>query len=182
MSLGTAKVNLQDVKLVSINDPVHAPVVADCAPSADWLTIPRIAYANVCCAECAGCQWQEGCNDGNGPDGRCWGDDAEGLSCFNTIHVHRDWARDPRRKAASARHLGGTNIGFADGHAQWYSAQALLAEADEGTFEMVGFAFSADEGAGCSSVEDYRIMCGGDPPPELSFLHSNSIDFYGRPN
>jgi prepilin-type processing-associated H-X9-DG protein len=182
MSIGTMKENLQDVKLASISDPVHLPVAADCPPPTTWLTIPRIAYANVCCAECAGVQWGAGCGNGEGPSGVCWGDDAAGMNCFNTIHVHRDWARDPDRKRASARHLGGTNIGFADGHAAWWSAQALLAASDEGTFERIGFNCEASGGAGGSSPEDYAKICGGTPPSDLSFLHSNSINYYGKPN
>ncbi len=183
MSIGTMKANLQDAKLVSINDPVHAPVCGDCAPSADWMTIPRVAYANVCCAECAGSQWGPGCNESaDGPPVAYCSEDSSYIDCWNTIHVHRSWASDPRRKSSSARHLGGANIGFADGHAQWYSAQALLAEADEGNFEMIGFAFSAADGAPCSSPADYRIICGGDPPPEFSYLHNNSINYFGRPN
>ncbi len=185
-SIGTMKNNLQDMKLVSVQNVTMLPVAADCPPSAQWMTIPRIAYANVCCAECAGCQWGGGCNAGDGPSGLCWGDDAAGLNCFNNIHVHRAWARDPKRKSAAARHLGGTNIGFADGHATWWSAQALLAASDDARFEGIGFicagydAVSGDP-VGGSSVADYRKACGGDPPPELSFLHSNSIDYYGKP-
>jgi prepilin-type N-terminal cleavage/methylation domain-containing protein/prepilin-type processing-associated H-X9-DG protein len=183
MSIGTMKENLQDIKLVSISDPVHLPVVADCPPPTTWLAIPRIAYANVCCADCAGAQWGPGCNESeDGPPVAYCEDDPALIDCWNTIHVHRSWARDPKRKSASARHLGGTNIGFADGHAAWWSAQALIAAADEATFERIGFICEMSTGGGGSSVEDYRAMCGGDPPPEMSFLHSNSIDFYGRPN
>ncbi len=147
------------------------------------MTIPRIAYANICCAECAGAQWGPGCNQSeDGPPVAYCSDDPVLVDCWHTIHAHRSWARDPRRKAASARHLGGTNIGFADGHARWWSAEALLAAADEGRFERIGFICTADQGAVGSSVEDYRMNCGGDPPPDMTFLHSKSIDFYGRPN
>ncbi len=183
MSIGTMKENVQDVKLVSINDPVHLPVIADATPPTTWLAIPRVAYANICCADCAGAQWGSGCTQSeDGPPIAYCSTDSALLDCWNTIHAHRTWARDPRRKAASARHLGGTNIGFADGHAAWWSAQALLAAADEARFERIGFICTADGGAGGSSVQDYRMICGGDPPPEMTFLHSNSIDFYGRPN
>jgi prepilin-type N-terminal cleavage/methylation domain-containing protein/prepilin-type processing-associated H-X9-DG protein len=183
MSIGTMKENLQDMRLVSISDPVYLPVVADSPPPTDWLSIPRIAYANVCCADCAGAQWGSGCTQSeDGPPIAYCSDDSAVLDCWNTIHVHRTWARDPRRKAASARHLAGTNIGFADGHAAWWSAQGLLAAADEGRFERIGFICEASTGGGGSSVEDYRMMCGGNPPPEMTFLHSESINFYGQPN
>jgi prepilin-type N-terminal cleavage/methylation domain-containing protein/prepilin-type processing-associated H-X9-DG protein len=180
-SIGTMKQNLQDVKLASLENVVGTPVAADCPPPTDWLTIPRIAYANVCCADCAGVQWGAGCNNGDGPDGSgCYSDDPAGMACFNTIHVHRAWARDPKRKSASARHLGGTNIGFADGHAQWYSAQALLAASDDGNIERVGFNCAADGGAGGSDPVSYGMICGGTPPSDLSFLHSKAIGFNGK--
>jgi len=182
-SIGTMKNNLQDVKLAAITDVTHLPVAADSGPSAQWMTVPRIAYANVCCAECAGCQWGEGCTESeDGPPIAYCDEDSSYIDCWNNIHVHRGWARDPKRKSASARHLGGTNIGFADGHAAWWSAQGLLAAADEGNLEMIGFAFAADAGAPCSSPADYRIVCGGDPPPEFTFLHNNSIGYTGKPN
>jgi prepilin-type processing-associated H-X9-DG protein len=179
-SIGTMKENIQDLKLVSVQDPTHMPVAADSPPTYDWLDVGRIAYANICCPTCAGAQWGDGCNSDLGPDGRCWGDDAEGLDCFNTIHAHRDWARDPRRKSASTRHLGGSNIAFADGHAAWWSAGALLAAADEGELEMIGFVCTAEGGAGGSSPEDFRIACGGEPPPGMTFLHSNAISWTGK--
>jgi prepilin-type processing-associated H-X9-DG protein len=31
-----------------------------------------------------------------------------------------------RKKYGHARHLGGSNVGFADGHAQWYNSEAIL--------------------------------------------------------
>jgi len=182
-SIGTMKQNLQDTKLANYSDAVNLMVAADCPPPQDWLAIPRIAYANVCCADCAGAQWGSGCTQSDdGPPVAYCSDDAALIDCWNNIHVHRTWARDPKRKSASARHLGGTNIGFADGHAAWWSAQALLAAADEARFEGVGFICEASGGAGGSSPADYRMICGGDPPSEMSFLHSNSVNFYGKPN
>jgi prepilin-type processing-associated H-X9-DG protein len=176
-SIGTMKENLQDVKLVALQDPVRVPVVADSPPTHDWLDIGRIAYANICCPTCAGAQWGAGCGGGDGPQADICGADPD---CFETIHAHRAWARDPDRKRASARHLGGSNIGFADGHASWWSAGSLLAAADDEELEAIGFVCSADQGGGGSSPEDYRMICGGDPPPDMSFLHSNAINWTGK--
>jgi prepilin-type N-terminal cleavage/methylation domain-containing protein/prepilin-type processing-associated H-X9-DG protein len=180
-SIGTMKENLQDVKLVELQDPVHVPVVADSPPSHDWLDVGRIAYANICCATCAGAQWGDACNESeDGPPVAYCDDDSAVVDCWNTIHAHRGWAEDPDRKRSGARHLGGSNIGWADGHASWSSAGALLAAADEGDLEMIGFVCAADGLQGGSSAEDYRIACGGDPPPEMSFLHSRAIGWDGR--
>ncbi len=174
-SIGTARDTLAEVKLTAINDPVHTIVAADSPPTYDWLSVPRIAYANTCCAECAGAQtamwgYPESEAPGWATDSACW-----------AIHAHTGWARDPNLMKASTRHLGGSNIAFADGHAQWYSAQALLAQADEGNIEMVGFSCVAVWDCGGSSPADYRLACGGDPPPTMAFTHSNAVDYYGKP-
>jgi len=34
---------------------------------------------------------------------------------------------DPGYRAKYTRHLGGSNIGFADGHAAWWNAEAFVA-------------------------------------------------------
>jgi prepilin-type N-terminal cleavage/methylation domain-containing protein/prepilin-type processing-associated H-X9-DG protein len=180
-SIGTMKENLLDVKLTAVHDATSLPVAADSPPTMDWLDIGRIAYANICCATCAGAQWGAGCNGGEGPDGTVCGDARDNPDCFNNIHAHRAWARDPNRKRASTRHLGGSNVAFADGHAAFWSAGSILAAADEGKFEVIGFVCAADGGSGGSSPADYYLACGGPAPSDMSFLHSNAIGWTGKP-
>jgi prepilin-type processing-associated H-X9-DG protein len=177
-SIGTAREDIADMKLVSVQDPTYLIVAADTPPAHDWLDIGRIAYANICCATCAGAQWGAGCGNGDGPQADICGADPD---CFNNLHAHRAWARDPNLRKGSTRHLGGSNLAFGDGHAAFWSAGALLAAADEGRFERTGFVCSAYEGFGGSSAADYRIACGGEPPSDMSFLHSNAINYYGDP-
>jgi prepilin-type N-terminal cleavage/methylation domain-containing protein/prepilin-type processing-associated H-X9-DG protein len=176
-SIGTMKELLQDAKLVSFQDVAHLPVAADSPPTMDWLDVGRIAYANICCPTCAGAQWGAGCNGGNGPQADICGVDPD---CFSNVHAHRAWARDPNLRKGSTRHLGGSNVAFADGHAQFWSAGAILAAADAGDLEGIGFVCAADSEGGGSSPADYFIACGEPAPPDMSFLHSNSIGFYGK--
>ena len=56
------------------------------------------------------CSWSADCSAGQGEYGIMWLTDA-----------------GYRRKFT--RHLGGSNIGFLDGHAKWYKAEAILAQA-----------------------------------------------------
>jgi len=180
-SIGTMKENLQDMKLVSFQNVARLPVAADSPPTMDWLDVGRIAYASICCATCAGAQWGPDCTQSaDGPPVAYCSDDSSEIDCWNTIHAHRGWANDPKRKSASARHLGGGNIAFADGHAQWWSAGGLLAAADAGELEGIGFVCTAETGAGGSSPEDFRIACGDDPPASMSFLHNNAIGWNGK--
>ena len=37
-----------------------------------------------------------------------------------------EWASDATFRAKYTRHMGGSNIGFADGHAKWFDAEAIL--------------------------------------------------------
>jgi prepilin-type processing-associated H-X9-DG protein len=66
-------------------------------------------------------------------------------------------------KQASTRHLGGSNLGFLDGHATWLAAQRILTMAKDKDLDGI-----AQWCAG-ASLEDYQKAC-GDPPPGAEFL------------
>ena len=53
--------------------------------------------------------------------------DWEYCSFSQECGAHPEIKTDPELFRRSARHLGGTNIGFADGHAAWFSARQILA-------------------------------------------------------
>ncbi|MCJ7823209.1 MAG: hypothetical protein MUQ26_09080 [Armatimonadetes bacterium] len=44
---------------------------------------------------------------------------------------------DPDLARSRARHLGGVNLGFLDGHAAWASSRALIANVADGTWEGI---------------------------------------------
>ena len=46
-------------------------------------------------------------------------------TCGLDVHARDEWFGDPGYRAKYARHMGGANLGFADGHASWWAAQAL---------------------------------------------------------
>jgi prepilin-type processing-associated H-X9-DG protein len=46
--------------------------------------------------------------------------------CFLEWHTSRAKLRDKELMKPGMRHLGGSNIGFADGHAAWWNADRLL--------------------------------------------------------
>jgi prepilin-type processing-associated H-X9-DG protein len=48
---------------------------------------------------------------------------------------------DPSLRRPYARHLGGVNLGFLDGHAAWWHSERLLAKISEGKGDdMMGLA------------------------------------------
>ncbi len=149
---------------MSFNDVAHVPVVADGGLKAGFISPATMAYPDVCCPECAGVAgagaWPDWISTGC-PDGSY----CEECSSLKATVLFRDqgpyqWKRD------SVRHLGGSNIGWADGHATWVAAARLCAMTDEGDVEGVGLICDG------TSLESYRANC-GDPLPGMEFLFTN---------
>ena len=162
-SIGTPEYWVAGKKLVSVKDPVNHVIVgpSGVAPlevASGWGVM---AYPDICCAECSGILGLAWYGDTACPDGSYC--DPE---CF-ALHAHYDWASDGDKKRASARHLGGVNLGFLDGHAAWILSERLLAKAGEGDYEW------PDTTTWCvptkrSQYEDY---CGSPPDPRMIFLY-----------
>ncbi len=110
--IGTSD-RLMDQTLSSVNDPAH---YVACADSTSWgarFVSPGQILYQVCHLAC-GADWNE-CPEVSG-----------------CSYPEEDVARfvgDTIYRARFTRHLGGSNLGFADGHAQWISAEAVLAQA-----------------------------------------------------
>ena len=119
MTLGTAPRWAIDAKMGSLDDPVKYPIVYDAghavvgADRTSW-----IAYPDSCRLDgVAACDW-------------CGGD-WENCSWAIPCSVEKGeprYATDVqfRKDNVAQRHLGGSNIGFADGHAKWFTAEAIL--------------------------------------------------------
>ena len=111
-----------ELKIAQIDDPVWFVVCADGAGEI-WMAslvampdacrtgcgpYPAVADDNCCSAWWAECPWTEAC----GPD---W-------TMKDTFFQNPEWWKP------FTRHLGGSNIGFADGHAAWASAGRIVAD------------------------------------------------------
>jgi len=100
------------VKLAEVEDPVWHVIVADANACHYMMGPPGIAYPEMCAAGGCGagdwenCPWTVNCSDG--------GD--------TTLRTDPEWLR------GFTRHLGGSNLGFLDGHASWMKAESILAE------------------------------------------------------
>jgi len=154
------------LKLVEVDDPVSFVIVAEAGvawyePNAFHLA----AYPDLCCTQCAGIipwswawpTYTELGASANCPDGTycpdCW-----------ALHADYDWASDPKAQSASARHLGGDNLGFLDGHAAWMPAQRILNMGRDG--DLSGLTMWCD---GASTHEAYLRDC-GTPEPGMVFI------------
>jgi len=121
-------------KLVEVNDPVTWVVCGDTG-ACPWISPGLLTYPDICAIEC----------------GNCWGwadwedpiciSSAADCGLYNIAPMNGSFLRDPTLRKPYTRHLGGSNIGYADGHAQWMSAESFIAKyAEEPTADQ-GVAF-----------------------------------------
>jgi prepilin-type N-terminal cleavage/methylation domain-containing protein/prepilin-type processing-associated H-X9-DG protein len=168
-TMATDEQNLYGVKLAQFQDVAHVPLVADGGFNRNFFSVGTLAYPDVCCQECAGIA----------PFMWGWGGQAAGINacpdgsycadCMNLHAVNAWWSSsgyDVELRKATARHLGGVNLGWADGHASWVASQTLVSMSEEGNLEGVGWICWPQ-----SSAEGFEANCGA-PSPGMVFLYS----------
>jgi len=122
-TMGIATTTVQEMKLSEIDDPVWFVIVADGgAQESIWMT-SLIAFPDICTSGCGAQIPSPGC---------CA---ADWVNCSWTQDCGVDVALKvalqsgiPEEMKQFTRHLGGSNIGFADGHAMWMPAGAIISE------------------------------------------------------
>jgi prepilin-type N-terminal cleavage/methylation domain-containing protein/prepilin-type processing-associated H-X9-DG protein len=111
----------QGKPLSTVNNPSAHVVVADASNEPWWGKIEQVAFPDVC-----RCGWGHIVDRGCGAD---WVNCSETQSCGISLDaVNRFW-NDASYRKQYARHLGGSNLGFVDGHAAWMAADAIIAAA-----------------------------------------------------
>jgi prepilin-type N-terminal cleavage/methylation domain-containing protein/prepilin-type processing-associated H-X9-DG protein len=122
-SIGVNGNGTRDTKLVEIDDVVNYIVCADGGAWPEEMNAGLVAYPDLCNAECGNwwCSgWLEGCESSiqsGCPD--LW-------DCFEQWHTSVGMLRDKSLLRRGSRHLGGVNLGFADGHAAWWQSERFL--------------------------------------------------------
>jgi prepilin-type N-terminal cleavage/methylation domain-containing protein/prepilin-type processing-associated H-X9-DG protein len=112
---------LRDSSLAGMEDPVKYVVVADAGIILEFDRTSWIAYPETCRIDSVACTstgWQCGAD---------WANCSWTVDCGapkGVVEVSMDAAY--RKEHFRTRHLGGSNIGFADGHAAWFPAEAIL--------------------------------------------------------
>jgi prepilin-type N-terminal cleavage/methylation domain-containing protein/prepilin-type processing-associated H-X9-DG protein len=99
-----------DIKTSQIGDPSWTVVCGDSAKYVNILDVDSMLY--------------HFCRTGCGAD---WANCPETIECGLDASLVDRWPNDPSLRAKYVRHLGGVNVGFADGHASWFSGEALQA-------------------------------------------------------
>jgi len=110
-------------KMAAIEDAANWVVCADGGAWSEAMQAGHIAYPDLCNAECGNCwcsTWIEDCADS--VQAGC----PDAYDCFLTWHTSTTMLKDQTLMKKGSRHLGGSNIGFADGHASWMSSDRWL--------------------------------------------------------
>ena len=115
--IDTLDYNYRDKKLSTFQDPAKQVVCMDGA-MLQWGKILHDAYPDICRIDRIG---TTGCH-------------ADWVNCPWTLPCSAlsiGWFFDVNLRKGSARHMGGLNVGFMDGHAQWVNSEALIAGAEK---------------------------------------------------
>jgi len=113
---------LYDMKTAQIGDPGKRVVVADSGPTVNALDRTSwVAYPDTCRIDSVAC------TDSTWHCGADWVNCSWTQDCGAGIGVVQ-FATDPtyRKQYAKSRHMGGSNLGYADGHAAWMASEAIL--------------------------------------------------------
>jgi prepilin-type N-terminal cleavage/methylation domain-containing protein/prepilin-type processing-associated H-X9-DG protein len=123
-TIGTPELFTAGVKLAEVNDPVHFVVCGDANKIGALIQGYRSIMYQACRVCCGGA--------GNG----CDDPPVDVTTCGITDEYFPDFWADASERRKWTRHLGGANIGFADGHAAWWNADALAAETPHWTVDV----------------------------------------------
>jgi prepilin-type processing-associated H-X9-DG protein len=115
---------LFDRKMVEIQEPTSFVCVEEVGASPGQDCVQGVAFPETCgiASSSPACT---GWTPGSGTNWELCGEDSSGC-VYNTAPNDGSFLRDASLRKIFTRHLGGVNIGFADGHAMWINSEALL--------------------------------------------------------
>ena len=129
-TIGTKEVYDWGRKLVSVQDTTNYVIIGDCGANTYDNNVGTFAYPDICqigCSNpcCSSADWDICAS--------------EAADCGLYIYAPNNGAflKDPGLAKQYSRHLGGINLGFLDGHAQWASSQSFINNIAEGTWSGI---------------------------------------------
>ncbi len=148
-SIGTA--SHPGLKLVEVEDPVNYMIVGDAGAWADdiW-DIAIWAYPEICALNCSATGW-------------AWADwdacsSAASCGLYNWAPNDGSFLYNPELRKPMTRHLGGSNVGFLDGHAQWIHAQRIVSMFAEGDLQGPDFCVTSQQAEDWCGYVDYPAL------------------------
>ncbi len=145
-SIGFSELGLVDTKLSVVPDSSSLVVVAEQGTNLDRVGIWFSNYPDVCQLSCVG---PGKCGGGAGGPVQDLAPPVSGIAITDVSY----------RKQNYAVHLGGTNIGFADGHARWIDSEAFAHEVLEAHYKHQLTSIS-DYGFTICGPNSYTDCCG----------------------
>jgi len=118
-----------DEKTSQIKNASKKVVVADAGRQFDIARTSWVAYPDTCRLDGAGCGWAT--DNGLGQGNTCVSCDYSFISDCGAYDARFGSDVTFRKQYANSRHLGGSNLGFADGHAAWMNSEQILFGGDE---------------------------------------------------
>jgi prepilin-type N-terminal cleavage/methylation domain-containing protein/prepilin-type processing-associated H-X9-DG protein len=138
-------------KLSAVGNTAGYVVCGDSGSMAEIGSIGMLAYPEICCMECTGVWgWPPSVDDYCGSCGDCY-----------YYHANMKYHTDPDYRKTAARHMGGVNVGYLDGHAQWTTSEGLCAQMRDDKLEGIA--------ARCPTREYYTENCGD--PTGIYFIY-----------
>jgi prepilin-type processing-associated H-X9-DG protein len=141
--------NIEGRSTSIINDPSNYVVCGDGGPFTTAMPLGLVAYPDICNLECANCACGGGDPGGGDP---CASHHADGSG---------NLLRDVSSRQPYTRHLGGSNLGYADGHAKWQSAESIIADYASGRLSNIDRWGPPDYW--CSSLAEWNSGSGNQP-------------------
>jgi len=106
------------LKLAAVQDPVRYNICGDSGVQAEMGGLGIVSYPDICSLEC-------GNNTCGGTD---WEICASAADCglYYNAPNNGSFIRNPELRKPYARHLGGVNEGYLDGHASWILSERII--------------------------------------------------------
>jgi len=108
----TCNTHAADRNVAFIEDPAWFVIAADSGASTENFGTGTLAYPDLCGLECAG------------PGG--WRPDHENCPWSRQCGATVEMKLDPQKRQKHARHFGGVNLGFLDGHVRWFHSEKVI--------------------------------------------------------
>ncbi len=135
-----------------VNDPASYVICGDGGPFTTAMPLGLAAYPDICALECGNCAgWADWQNCAS----------SAGECIYNYAPIDGSLLRDATARKKYARHMGGSNLGFVDGHAKWQAADSIIADYASGRLGSLDRWGPPD--FWCSSLEEWNSGSGGQP-------------------
>jgi prepilin-type N-terminal cleavage/methylation domain-containing protein/prepilin-type processing-associated H-X9-DG protein len=122
--------SLVNLNLAAVNDAARYIALGDTGAQADPWETERLAYPDYCGSNnCGGTSCPETCTWADW-DNCSWTQNCGFDPNNDTPNSHQRFLTDSTQRKSRTRHMGGSNVGFMDGHAKWYLADALCTQAE----------------------------------------------------